>query len=144
MAVGINNKVGFKIGSSSPATIDLSDWVTNFTLDDNYDTVEVTAMGDTSHKVVKGLYSGSLTIDFLNDGADNATLQTLSGLIGTTAYFKAIKDADSAVAATNVLYSGQIFVNGLQPINGAVGDIASMSVTFVCQTEPTRAITGTW
>lgn len=144
MAVGINNKVGFKIGSSSPANVDLSDWVTNFTFDDTYDTVEVTAMGDLSHKVVKGLYSGSLTIDFLNDGATSATLQTLQGLIGTTAYFKAIANADGTVGADNVLYSGQIFVNGLQPISGATGDIASQSVTFTLQTEPTRAITGTW
>lgn len=144
MAVGMNNKVGFKIGSSSPANIDLSDWVTSFSFDDTYDTLEVTAMGDSSHKVVAGLYSGSLTIDLLIDPATSATLQTLNSLVGTTAFFKAIQDDSAAISATNVLYSGTVFVNGIQPINGAVGDIQSMSVTFPCQSIPTKATSGTW
>lgn len=143
MAVAINNKVGFKIGSTSPANVDLSDYVTSFSFDDTYDTVEVTAMGDTSHKVIKGLYAGSLTIDLLADDAATA-YQTFLGLIGTTAYYKAINNADGSVGADNILYSGQIFINGLQPINGAVGDVKTMSVTFTCQNEPTRATTGTW
>lgn len=144
MAVGLNNKVGFKIGSSSPATIDLSDWVTSFSFDDTYDTLEVTAMGDSAHRVVAGLYSGSLSIDFLIDGDANATLDTLQDLMGTTAYFKAIQDSTASVSATNKLYSGTIFVNGIQPINGAVGDVKSMSVTFSCQSIPTTAESGTW
>lgn len=144
MAVGMNNKVGFKIGSTSPANIDLSDWVTSFSFDDTFDTLEVTAMGDSSHKVVAGLYSGSLTIDLLIDPATSASLQTLNGLVGTTAFFKAIQDDSAAVSATNILYSGTVFVNGIQPINGAVGDIQSMSVTFPCQSVPTKASTGTW
>lgn len=144
MAVGMNNKVGFKIGSSSPANIDLSDWVTSFSFDDTYDTLEVTAMGDSSHKVVAGLYSGSLTIDLLIDPVSSATLQTLNDLNGKTAYFKAIQDDSAAVGAENVLYSGTIFVNGIQPINGATGDIKTMSVTFPCQSVPTKATTGSW
>lgn len=144
MAVGANNKVGFKIGSSSPANIDLSDWVTSFSIDDTYDTLEITAMGDTSHRVVKGLFAGSISIELLIDGDSNATLQTLQSLKGTTAYFKAIQDAGAAVSATNVLYTGQIFVNGIQPINGAVSDVKTMSVTFTCQSEVDDADTGTW
>lgn len=144
MAVGANNKVGFKIGSSSPANIDLSDWVTSFSIDDTYDTLEITAMGDTSHRVVKGLYAGSISIDLLIDGDSNATLQTLQSLKGTTAYFKAIQDSTASVSATNLLYTGQIFVNGIQPINGGVADVKQMSVTFVCQSEIDDADTGTW
>lgn len=143
MAVAINNKVGFKIGSTSTPNLDLSDYVTSFSFDDTYDTVEVTAMGDTSHKVIKGLYAGSLTIDLLADDAATA-YQSFLALIGTTAYYKAINDDSAAVSASNILYSGQIFINGLQPINGAVGDVKTMSVTFTCQNEPTRATSGTW
>jgi hypothetical protein len=144
MAVGANNKVGFKIGSSSPANIDLSDWVTSFSIDDTYDTLEITAMGDTSHRVVKGLFAGSISIDLLIDGDSNATLQTLQSLKGTTAYFKAIQDSTASVSATNLLYTGQIFVNGIQPINGGVADVKQMSVTFTCQSEIDDADTGTW
>jgi len=144
MAVGLNNKVGFKIGSTSPANIDLSQWVTSFSIDDTYDTIEVTSMGDTSHRVTAGLYAGSLSIDLLIDGASSASLQTLNSLNGTTAYFKAIQDSGTAIGADNVLYSGTIFVNGIQPINGAVGDVKTMSVTFQCQSTITKASTGTW
>lgn len=144
MAVGLNNKVGFKIGSSSPANIDLSDWVTSFVTDVTYDTLEVTAMGDTSHRVVKGLFAGSISVDVLTDGDANATLQTFNDLNGTTAYFKAIQDTGTAVGATNPLYSGQIFINGVTPINGAVADTKMMSLTFTCQTEIDIAETGTF
>jgi len=62
MAVFLNNKVGVKINS-----VDLSDHVTSITLNRTFDELEVTAMGDTAHKFVKGLEASSVTIDFLND-----------------------------------------------------------------------------
>ncbi len=52
MAVFLNNKVGVKINS-----VDLSDHVTSITLNRTFDELEVTAMGDTAHKFVKGLGS---------------------------------------------------------------------------------------
>ena len=48
MAIVLNNKVGVKI-----ATIDFSDLVTAATLNYAFDEIEVTAMGDASHKFVK-------------------------------------------------------------------------------------------
>ena len=53
MAVFLNNKVGVKINA-----IDLSDHVTSVTLNYAADELEVTAMGDTAHKFVKGLQIG--------------------------------------------------------------------------------------
>ncbi len=64
MAVFLNNKVGVKIN-----TVDLSDHVTAVTLNRTFDELEVTAMGDSGHKFVKGLEASSVTIDFLNDTA---------------------------------------------------------------------------
>jgi hypothetical protein len=61
MAVFLNNKVGVKIN-----TVDLSDHVTSITLNRTFDELEVTAMGDSSHKFVKGLEASTVTIDFLN------------------------------------------------------------------------------
>ncbi len=64
MAVFLNNTVGLKINA-----IDLSDHVTSVTLNYAADELEVTAMGDSSHKFVAGLQSGTFTIDFINDWA---------------------------------------------------------------------------
>jgi len=49
MSVFLNNKVGVKINS-----IDLSDHVSAVTLTRNFDELEVSAMGDLSHRFVKG------------------------------------------------------------------------------------------
>ena len=58
MAIFLNNKVGVKVNS-----VDLSDHVTSVTLNRSFDELEVTAMGDTGHKYVKGLEASSVTID---------------------------------------------------------------------------------
>ena len=139
MAIFLNNKVGLKI-----ATINLSDHVTAFTLTRVLDELPVTAMGDTSNKVVGGLSSDTLTVTFLNDTATANVLATLQDAFGTTVAFSAIQDSTAAVSATNKLYTGTIFVNNLTDINGAVGDEAMMDLSFTCNSKTALAITGTW
>ena len=108
MAIFLNNKVGFKI-----ATVNLSDHVTAFTLNRVVDAIEVSAMGDTAHKFVAGLASDTITVSFLNDTAAGSVLATLQSAFGSTVAFQAIQDSSSAVSATNLLYSGTIFVDNL-------------------------------
>lgn len=139
MAIFLNNKVGFKI-----ATVNLSDHVTAFTLNRVVDAIEVTAMGDTSHKMVAGLASDTITVSFLNDTAAGSVLATLQSAFGSTVAFAAIQDSSAAVSATNVLYSGTIFVDNLTDINGAVGDEAMIDITFTCNSKTAYATTGTW
>lgn len=139
MAVFLNNKVGLKINS-----IDLSDHVTSITLNYAADELEVTAMGDTAHKFVAGLESGTLTVSFLNDQAAANVLATLVGAFGTTVAFKALNDKATAISATNKLFSGDILVNNLTPINGGVGDISTQDITFTLNSKVTVADSGTF
>ncbi len=139
MAVFLNNKVGLKINN-----VDLSDHVTSITLNQAFDELEVTAMGDTSHKFVKGLESATITVSFLNDQASANVLATLSAAYGTTVAWKAINDKVASVSATNQLYSGDILVNNLTPINGGVGDLSTMDITFTVNSGVTVASTGTF
>lgn len=139
MAIFLNNKVGVKV-----ATVDLSDHVTNVVLNRNFDEIEVTAFGDTGHKVVKGLEASSVTIDFLNDTATSSVLQTLQSAWGTTVAVKLIQDKAAAVSATNPLYSFDVIVNGTQDINGTPADVGTMSVTWNVQGATSVATTGTW
>jgi hypothetical protein len=139
VAIFLNNKVGLKI-----ATINLSDHVTAFTLNRVRESIEVTAMGDSSRKRVAGLSDDSLTISFLNDTAAASVLPTLQAAYGTTVAFQAIQDSSAAVSATNVLYSGTIFVDNLTDINGAVGDEGMLELTFQCNSTTSYASTGTW
>jgi hypothetical protein len=139
MAVFLNNKVGLKINN-----VDLSDHVTSITLNQAFEELEVTAMGDTSRKYVKGLETGTLTVSFLNDQAAGEVLATLDAAFGTTVAWKAVNDSVAAVSAANQLYSGDLLVNNLTPINGATGDLSTMDITFTLNSAVTVADTGTF
>ena len=139
MAITLNNKVGVKI-----ATVDFSDLVTAATLNYAFEELEVTAMGDSARKYVKGLQTGTLTLSFLNDPASSEILDTLLTNFGTTAAVKMIQDSGSAVADGNKLYTFDILVNNLTPINGATGDISTQDVTFTINSAVTVADSGTW
>ena len=141
MAIFLNNKVGFKVGATP---VDFSDHVTSFTLTQQSDQLEVTAMNDTAHKFVTGLSSDTITVTLLNDTAAGSILATLQAAYGTTVAFKAIQDSTAAVSATNVLYSGTILVDNFTPINGAVADEATIDITFTCNSKTAVASTGTW
>ena len=139
MAIFLNNKVGFKI-----ATVNLSDHVTAFSLNRQLDSIEVTAMGDTAHKYVAGLAADSITVSFLNDTATASVLPTLQTAFGTTVAWQAIQDSSGAVSATNLLYSGTIFVDNLTDINGDVSSEGMLDLTFQCNSKSATASTGTW
>lgn len=139
MAVFLNNKVGFKINS-----IDLSDHTTSITLNYSADELEVTAMGDTAHKFVKGLESGTLTVSLLNDTAASQVLTTLNSAFGTTVAVKLIQEKGTAVSATNPVYSFDVLVNNLTPINGAVGDLGTQDLTFTLNSKVTVDPAGTF
>ncbi len=141
MAIFLNNKVGFKVGATP---VDFSDHVMSFSLTQQADQLEVTAMGDTAHKFVTGLSADTITVTLLNDTAAGSILATLQAAYGTTVAFKAIQDSTAAVSATNVLYTGTILVDNFTPINGAVADEATLDVTFTCNSKTVVATTGTW
>lgn len=139
MSVFLNNKVGVKINS-----VDLSDHVTNITLNRNFDELEVTAMGDTSHRFVKGLEASSVTISFLNDTATTSVLQTLQGAWGTTVGVKLIQEKGTAVSAANPVYEFNILVNKTTDINGATGDLSTQDITFTINGATTVNPAGTF
>jgi hypothetical protein len=139
MAIFLNNKVGLKI-----ATVNLSDHCTAFSLNRQVDSLEISAMGDTAHKYVAGLSADSITVSFLNDTATASVLPTLQAAYGTTVAFSAIQDSTAAVSATNLLYTGTIFVDNLTDISGAVADEAVLDLTFQCNSKTATASTGTW
>ena len=142
MAIFLNNKVGFKV-----ATIDLSDHVTAFSLNRVLDQIEISVMGDTSHKFTTGLSADQITVSFLNDNAASgagSVRATLQAAFGTTVAFSAIQDSSSAVSTTNPLYTGTILIDNLTVINGAVADEAMIDITFTCNSKTAVATTGTF
>ena len=139
MAVFLSNNVGVKVN-----TVDLSDHVTSVTLNRTFDELEVTAMGDSGHKFVKGLEASSVTIDFLNDTASANVLATLQAAWGTSVTVVFLQTKGTAVSATNPLYTMTCLVNNTTDINGAVGDLGTQSVTWTVNGTIAVASTGTF
>ena len=126
MAIYLSNGVVVTLNS-----VALSDHVTSATINRTFDELEVTAMGDSAHKFVKGLEASTITLDFLNDTAASNVLQTLQGAWGTTVPLT-LKQTSAAISATNPEYQTTVLVNNTTDINGAVGDISTQSITFTC------------
>jgi len=126
MAIYLSNTVVATLNS-----VALSDHVTSATINRAFDELEVTAMGDTAHKFVKGLEASTITLDFLSDTAAANVNATLQAAWGTTVALT-LKQTSAAVSPTNPLYSTTVLVNNTTDINGAVADIATQSITFTC------------
>lgn len=124
MAVFLNNGVVLTVDG-----VDLSDHVTSITINRTFDELEVTAMGDSGHKFVKGLEASSITVDFLNDTATGEVLQTLQENWGTSVTVTA-KQTSAATSATNPLYTMTCLINNTTDINGSVADLSTQSVTW--------------
>ena len=109
--------------------VDLSDHVTNVSINRAFDELETTAMGQSGHVQMKGLEAASVTIDFLNDTATSKVLQTLQTAYGTSVTV-VIKQNSTTTSATNPSYTMSCLINNLTDINGAVGDLGTQSVTW--------------
>ena len=93
------------------------------------DAKETTAFGDGWINRVAGLKDGSIKIDFLQDYAAGSVEATLFPLFGTLATVVIVPNSGT-VSATNPSYTAVCLVNQVAPVSGAVGDVATQSVTW--------------
>jgi len=126
MSVYLSNGVVLTVNA-----VDLSTLVSSVTINRSFEELDVSAMGDSGRRYVKGLEASSITIDFFNDEATSKTLQTLnSASVWGNNVTVTAKQSSAATSATNPLYTMTCLVNNTTPINGAVGDISTQSVTW--------------
>jgi hypothetical protein len=111
--------------------IDLSDHIASVTINQSIDAVETTAFGDNGRTRVGGLEDSSLTLDFHQDFAAGEVDATIAPLVGGTASF-VIAPFGTGVAASGTAprYTGTVLLTEWTPLNGAVGDLSTASVTW--------------
>jgi hypothetical protein len=119
-------------------TANLSTLVNSVTLDITADEVETTAFGSSYRTRIGGLKDASVSLDFMQDFGAGAVDALLFPLLGSTVAVKIVPTAGT-VTATNPEYSMSCLVTQYQPFAGAVGDIATLSVTWPVSGEVTRA-----
>jgi hypothetical protein len=139
MAVQLQSTVGVKINS-----VDISDHVSSATLSQIFDELEITSLGDFSHRFVKGLEASQLSLDFFNDFAASQVTPTLQAAYGTTVTAVLIPVKGTAVSASNPLFTVSILVNNLTPIAGDVASINASSISFTCNSTVVQTTTGTF
>ena len=107
----------------------LSTSIASVTLDITADEIEVTAFGDSYRKRIGGLKDASVSLDFHQDFGAGAVDALLFPLMGTTVDVK-IAPTSGTVTATNPEYRFSALVTQYQPFAGAIGDLATLSVTW--------------
>ena len=115
----------------------LSDSIASVTLDITTDEVETTAFGSTYRTRIGGLKDASVSLDFHQDFGAGSVDSLLFPLMGSTV---AVKSAPTSgtVTATNPEYRFTALVTQYQPFAGAVGDLATLSVTWPVSGEVVR------
>lgn len=104
---------------------DISSYVTSVTLGSTYDVVETTAFGNTARTRVAGLADNSVSFEFNQDYAASALESVIYPTLGT-----AVSITVRPVAGSSPAYSFSALVSEWTPLNGAVGELATASVTW--------------
>ena len=110
--------------------VNLSDHVASVTLTANRDVVETTAFSSTAARTrIGGLADNSVTLEFHQDYATSNVEATIYPLLGSTkAIF--VKPNGSTTTTDKPAYSFSSLVSEWTPLNGAVGELATASVTW--------------
>lgn len=109
---------------------DLSDYCNKGELSFEVDEKDVTTFGSEGWtELLGGLKSGTLAIEAKQDFADGALDATMFPLLGTVVDFE-VRPTSAAASASNPSYSGSVLISGWNPIQGGVGDEASVSVSY--------------
>lgn len=119
-------------------TANLSTSVNSVTLDITADEVETTAFGSSYRTRIGGLKDATVSLDFMQDFGAGAVDALLFPLLGSTVAIK-IAPTSGTVTATNPQYEFNALVTQYSPYAGAVGDLATLSVSWPVDGTVTRA-----
>lgn len=111
------------------ASTDISSFVSSVTLSTSLDVVDTTSFGNTARTRVAGLADNQITIEFFQDFASGQLESVVFPTIGTSAAM-VIKPVAGTTTAVNPQYSFNALVAEWQPLSGAVGELATASVTW--------------
>jgi hypothetical protein len=118
-------------------TVVISDDIASVTLDITADEIETTSFGSSYRSRIGGLKDASVSLDFHQDFGAGAVDSLLFPLMGSTVAVK-IAPTSGTVTATNPEYRFNALVTQYQPFAGAVGDLATLSVTWPVSGEVVR------
>ena len=116
------------------AGVSLSNHIASVTLGSTYDVLETTAFGggnvpQAAKERIAGLVDNSVTLEFHQDFATGEVEATIYPLLGTVAAVR-VQPVNGAISAQNPEYQFNALISEWTPLNGAVGELATASVTW--------------
>lgn len=135
MAIHMLNNAHVTVGG-----VDLSEYAKEVRVNDGYDQLDPTAMGDTARRRKKGLQDWTVEIQFLQDFAASKVDVTLSPLVGADTCALVIRPVNAAKSATNPEWGGNGYLASYSPIDGSVGDLHTTTVTFLSNGALSRSV----
>ena len=81
-------------------------------------------------EIIGGLKSGTVSLDFHQDFGAAAVSSTFFALVGTVIPIVLIAGNGTVASADTPSYSFNALVTSFTPVSGAVGDLATFSVSF--------------
>jgi hypothetical protein len=118
----------------------LSDHIASVTLTTSLDVVETSAFSSTATKTrVAGLIDNSIALEFHQDYAASNVEATIYPLIGTVTTI-VVQPTSAVVGAANPTYTFSALVAEWTPLNGAIGELATASVTWPITGAITKAV----
>jgi hypothetical protein len=124
-------------------SVNLSDHIKSVTLTTSDDIVETTAFGSTARTRIAGLADNSVALEFDQDYASSSVEATInaagSSLVGTVTTI-VVKPNGATTAADNPAYSFSALISEWTPLSGAVGELATASVTWPISGVITKAV----
>jgi hypothetical protein len=104
------------------------------------DDVETTAFGGSGYRTrIGGLKSGTVDFEFHQDYASGSIDSLIFPLLGGTAAVSVRPGGTAIASASNPQFNFDVLVSSYNPVDGAVGDLNTTSVSFPITGVITRA-----
>lgn len=132
-------------------TYDFSDLVSSITLSTVHDILDVTPVkdGQIYKEVIAGVGTNSVSFEFFQDFANNSLEEFFGGVppytsepnrVGTKVSCK-VRPRSTVISASNPEYRFEALVSEWTPLNGAVGQLSTVSVNWTISGEIIKVIT---
>ena len=112
------------------ANTDISSYVTSITLSSSAAEVATTSMGSSAVTRIQGLIDNSITMELQQDYPTIEKLFFDAFTAGTAVPMTVKPNGTAAASSTNPQYAFSVLPTAHEMVKGALGDLATMSITF--------------
>jgi hypothetical protein len=124
------------------AATDISSYVTSITLSTTAAEVATSAMGSSAMTRIQGMIDNSVTIELQQDYPTIEKLFWDAFTAGTAVPMTVKPNGTGTASSTNPSYAFSALPTSWTPVNGAIGDLATVSITYPISGAITKTGTG--